>query len=153
MVTKLQQYITERTILKTNTGCWEWQMCKTEKGYGKCTYRYKPWKAHRLSYTAFKGEIPEGMHILHACDNPSCCNPGHLRVGTQQDNMEDMRNRGRENKAKGAKNGRSKLNERKVRIIKHLLGTGVPCTKIARLFGVHSTQIYFIKNGTTWSHV
>ena len=55
----------------------------------------RPLRAHRMAYEVAKGDIPEGMHILHSCDNPKCCNPAHLRPGTHQENMDDMQARGR----------------------------------------------------------
>jgi hypothetical protein len=53
------------------------------------------WKAHRVAWTLANGPIPAGMHVLHTCDNPPCCNPGHLWLGTQADNMADMARKGR----------------------------------------------------------
>ena len=73
-------------------GCWEWTGGKTRAGYGVFWYMKQKGNsilAHRLSYTVFKGDIPKGMQVLHSCDNPSCVNPKHLRVGTHSDNMED----------------------------------------------------------------
>ena len=60
-------------------------------GYG----RFRGKAAHRWAYATYVGEIPEGLSVLHSCDNPPCVNPAHLRVGTQQDNVNDMWNRGR----------------------------------------------------------
>lgn len=56
---------------------------------------YVPWRTHRFAYHLTKGAIPDGMQVLHSCDNPPCCNPDHLRVGTSLNNARDMVGRGR----------------------------------------------------------
>lgn len=75
--------------------CWEWQAAKNSEGYGRFKYRGKNIRAHRLSYTIFKGMIPEGKQINHICDNPSCVSPDHLYAGTASDNLRDMYKRNR----------------------------------------------------------
>lgn len=77
--------------------CWEWLHGRLPKGYGKIRVNGRDWLAHRLIWTITRGQIPQGMEILHKCDNPSCCNPNHLFLGTQQDNVNDMFAKGREN--------------------------------------------------------
>lgn len=69
--------------------CWKWLGTKHFKGYGIFTLSGKKLKAHRASYMLHHGEIPEGMHILHTCDNPECTNPDHLYAGTNDDNVRD----------------------------------------------------------------
>jgi len=79
--------------------CWEWQGSRLPKGYGqfyggggaKAGSLY----AHRASYAIHVGLIPNGLHVLHRCDNPPCVNPGHLFLGTCADNHRDMINKGR----------------------------------------------------------
>lgn len=77
--------------------CWEWREGLDTKGYGQFTpvSCASPLRAHRVAYELIKGPIPSGMQVLHSCDNTRCCNPNHLRVGTHQDNMRDMTERGR----------------------------------------------------------
>lgn len=82
---------------KAESGCWVWKGRRHWKGYGLAIYKGKQWRAHRLAYTIAKGAIPEGMMILHSCDNPPCCNPEHLRVGTAKENRADAISRGRLN--------------------------------------------------------
>jgi hypothetical protein len=81
----------------TASGCWEFNGRGDKKGYGrvKVGHAYGTTAAHRLSYEAFHGPIPEGMHICHACDNPPCINPDHLWAGTHLENMQDMVAKGR----------------------------------------------------------
>lgn len=76
--------------IDTNTdGCWEWLGVKDANGYGVFSSKTLPRLAHRAVWTALKGEITIGLFICHKCNNPSCCNPAHLYVGTHQDNMND----------------------------------------------------------------
>lgn len=79
----------------SRSGCWEWTSTKTTKGYGKFSFKNKSVRAHRHAYEIAKGPIPEGMFVLHSCDNRLCCNPDHLRIGTALDNFEDAMSRGR----------------------------------------------------------
>lgn len=79
-------------------GCWEWTAYKTRLGYGKIALPGDSGSAlsHRIVYELEVGAIPDGFVVMHVCDNPSCCNPAHLRPGTQAENLEDMRSKGRE---------------------------------------------------------
>ena len=67
----------------------------TNRGYGAAWYRRRYWKAHRLMWRLMHGAIPAGIFVLHKCDNPLCCNPGHLFLGTHSDNMRDSVAKGR----------------------------------------------------------
>lgn len=84
----------EKRIKKTSS-CWEWMLSPCGKygffyiGYGLYLY------AHRVAWEFYRGPIPQGLHVLHHCDNPICINPEHLFVGTLQDNATDMVNKGR----------------------------------------------------------
>lgn len=74
--------------------CWPWIGYRDKWGYGGFT-RFRKLLAHRVAWTIANGPIPDDMLVLHHCDNPPCCNPGHLFVGTHQDNMDDMAKKGR----------------------------------------------------------
>jgi len=91
---KVKKKIIEKSIINNNQ-CWEWKGSKNNKGYGRMIINGKFYMAHRLSYALFVNEIPKGMLVCHKCDNPSCVNPDHLFVGTNQDNMDDMKKKGR----------------------------------------------------------
>ena len=71
--------------IKTAT-CWIWTRAKTNKGYGRLTWNYEHWLAHRLAYTLTKGPIPDGLHLDHLCRAPACINPNHLEAVTMREN-------------------------------------------------------------------
>ena len=79
----------------TKTGCWEWEKCLTDSGYGIVRIHYKAYRAHRLAWQIERGDIPEGLCVLHKCDNRKCVNPDHLFLGTKKDNTLDMMKKGR----------------------------------------------------------
>ena len=78
--------------------CWEWRGSRNDYGYGVMTLARKGLfnaRVHRLMFERYFGSIPDGMVIRHKCDNPPCSNPDHLELGTQNDNVQDMKDRGR----------------------------------------------------------
>ncbi len=97
--------------------CWEWTGCKS-KGYGLFQINRRSVRAHRFSYKLYKGDFDENLKILHSCDNPSCVNPDHLRVGTQVENIKDRVERNRGSRMKYDKNGNSKLTWKEVNEIR-----------------------------------
>jgi hypothetical protein len=76
-------------------GCWEIQGFRHKEGYGSMSYRNKGIRAHKLMYMLAVGPIPDGLCVLHRCDNPPCCNPDHLWLGTRGDNIRDCAKKGR----------------------------------------------------------
>lgn len=76
--------------------CWEWQAGCDDDGYGTFRHDGKMKKAHRLAWIfCSRGPIPDGLVVMHSCDNPPCCNPAHLSLGTVADNNRDRHNKGR----------------------------------------------------------
>lgn len=78
------------------SGCWVWTGSTTRRGWhGRISVNHHLVMAHRVAYELWVGPIPEGLKVLHRCDNPPCCNPMHLFLGTQRDNMQDAGRKGR----------------------------------------------------------
>lgn len=75
--------------------CILWSKNKNKRGYGITMFRGKCMGAHRASWIENYGDIPDGMLVCHKCDNPSCINPEHLFLGTQSENMQDCKRKGR----------------------------------------------------------
>jgi len=85
----------------TETGCLLWTASKSNRGYGVFSDGWgKTISAHRFAYQLAKGSIPAGMVVCHSCDNPACCNPDHLWLGTRSDNQRDMVAKGRDAKTR-----------------------------------------------------
>jgi hypothetical protein len=138
--------------------CWLWQAASTPNQrktyfYGHFVWNGKHVKSHRMAYELTFGEIPKGQIVLHRCDVTLCCNPAHLFLGSQQDNMRDMINKGRSKYCKGSKHGMALLNEDKVREIRQAFANGEKQVEIAKRYGVGKHVIYFVVNRKTWNHV
>jgi hypothetical protein len=90
-----------KNIKKNDNHCWEWQRQIKIGGYGAMRIGTKTTRrmcqAHRICWQIHNGSIPEGLLVLHKCDNRICCNPDHLFLGNQKDNMDDMYKKGRDN--------------------------------------------------------
>lgn len=134
-------------------GCWEWTASLAGKGYGqmKLPKQRKQEYSHRLAYMIYKGPIPDGMYICHTCDNPKCCNPDHLFLGTSSDNHIDMKQKNRH--LNGEKNATAKLTEEDVVKIKACLAAGLSQYQTAAAFGVKQSQVSRIHRGLRWAHV
>lgn len=109
-------------------------------------------KAHRVAYELANGPIPkgDGPHgtvVMHSCDNPLCCNPAHLSIGTQADNLRDMAEKGRR---KGEKSPHAKLTEEQALYIKH---SSRSARSIALELGVSPEAAQMIRRGERWGHL
>lgn len=76
--------------IQSSAECWDWGGSLDHDGYGKVKIGGIVLVSHRVSYEIYKGEFDKAMHVLHSCDNPKCCNPNHMRLGSRKDNMQDM---------------------------------------------------------------
>lgn len=141
-----------KRILKTK-GCWLWQGNLDTKGYGRFSLFGKVHKAHRLSYQEFKGKVPKELFVCHKCDNPQCVNPKHLFLGTIQDNLRDMYDKGRGADRHGEKSTNCKLTNVDVLIMREALEKGFRCIDVRKYFKISSAHISAIKYKRRWSHI
>lgn len=139
--------IMKHSMPEPNSGCWLWTASYNRVGYGAIKVAGGMTVAHRASWEAHNGSVPSGLLVLHRCDNRACCNPGHLFLGTQQDNMDDMRHKGRSPARQGERNGRAKLTAVQVDEIRLASGSN---TEIARRYGVAHQMISRIRRGEAW---
>jgi len=91
----LKEFLCQHNYCWSPRLCWEWPKYKTQAGYGTIIFDGFKFAVHRLSFEHYKGVIPKGMVVMHACDNPPCFNPDHLFLGTHAENMQDMIRKGR----------------------------------------------------------
>jgi hypothetical protein len=134
--------------------CWNWTGSRMKKDW------HGQWRnqvgsielAHRAAWRMMKGEIPAGLCVLHKCDNPICCNPTHLFLGTHSDNFKDMwgKGRARPKSSLGEKHGMSRLTTEKVLAIR--ASTSTEC-ELAVIYGVSPTTIGDIRRRKTWKHI
>lgn len=118
-------------------------------GYGKAHYRNKSIGAHRLAWIKAHGDIPTGMLVCHACDNPACVNVKHLFLGTWASNMADRDAKGRN--ARGERVGQAKLTADDVRAIR--AAAGVSQRVLGERFGVGQVTIHHVLTRFTWKHI
>ncbi len=128
----LRRKITDGCVPQPD-GCWLWMGAVISSGYGSIG---RHGLAHRESYTAFRGKVPDGKHVLHRCDVPLCVNPDHLFIGTHTDNMRDMFRKGR---------GYTKLTKSEAAQIS---GDTRSSRVLAKQYGISKTTVLIIKNGT-----
>lgn len=109
--------------------------------------------AHRVSYELYTGNIPDGMQVLHKCDNPSCVNPRHLFLGTQLDNIADMHAKGRRNAAHGMDHPKARLTVDNVLEIRAARASGEKLADIATRFGIALVTASHVSIGRKWKIV
>ena len=140
-------YIEENSIPEPNSGCWLWEGYCNPDGYGQRKINGKSIRMHRLSFELYNGGIPANLHVLHRCDNPMCCNPEHLFLGTHSDNMKDMWSKGRHVRPKPGVGG--KLTVEQVEEIRKREGT-ISGLALSKEYPVNSQTIRNIWLGVTW---
>ena len=143
----------EAKIRKSEHGCWLWSASTDGHGYGQLMVQRegvaRPKLAHRLAYEAFIGPIPDGLCVLHQCDEPRCVRPDHLFLGTRADNIRDAVRKGRHPNGLNGLNGQRKLTVDDVREIRSLADQ-ISQAAIAELFGVSGSTIFAVIRRRTW---
>lgn len=171
------------TKVKKTSSCWPWTAALNPSGYGMLSGGRKkdaPLRAHRISWIIHMGQIPNGMHVLHRCDNRRCVNPSHLFLGSNLDNVRDMVKKERNAKgvkhsetmkrfaARGDKNGTKTHPEKilkgeshfaailtngKIIQIRSMRRAGLKLKHIGDIFGVAKSTICCICKRRRWKHV
>lgn len=164
MVPTIKQRLVNSFIRKSDQECWPWigPIKNKRLGYGyfffgwnkdkKSAYRLQ---AHRAVFHLKYGPIPSGLFVCHKCDNPNCVNPNHLFLGTNKDNMRDMREKGRSTLGKprpynrGSGNGNCLFTEQQVECMRAMGRYGIRQQTIGQIFGAaQSTVGRYIRNET-----
>jgi hypothetical protein len=151
MTTNLQERFWEQVDPRDSRRCWEWQGSRYPSHYGRIRAAGTSYRAHRVAWTLFYGEIPSGMFVCHTCDNPPCVNPSHLFLGDSAANHKDMEAKGRN--ARGEIHGRAKLTNHDVQIIRARWINGAGVVALAAEYGVSHSRISEIVHRKVWTHV
>jgi len=138
--------------VRKSDGCWEWTgALRGKESYGVFTVGRKCVSAPRMAYELTHGKIPDGLFILHSCDNKKCVNPMHLTVGTQSQNIKDCVSRKRHIAPIGERNGMSKLTSKQVEDIRSRFdGRYGSMTRLAKDYGVSVPTIHAVINKNRW---
>lgn len=164
---RVQSFWSKITIPENKDLCWEWESGVDKDGYGVFSIDRGGYRAHRVSYFLSIEIDPMGLLVCHKCDNPACCNPAHLFLGTARENMEDCKSKGRY--ITGEKNGmvkhpdlvlkgithyKSKFTESDIIDIRDTFSKKeLNQRKLASKYSVSEHTIYCILKGITWKHL
>lgn len=133
-------------------GCWSWLGARSPDGYGKVWMKehgaFKRWSIHRVMWTLLRWPIPEGLNVLHRCDNPPCSNIDHLFLGTQAENIADMLDKGRQNLG-----GATRLSDLDVKAIRWLVAQGSLQKDLAEFYGLHPVYVSKLVRGKARANV
>jgi hypothetical protein len=133
------------------TDCWEWAAARNYKKKNSAVWygAFRAWgstvEAHRLAWESAEGPIPKGIHVLHRCDNPGCVRPSHLFLGTNADNIEDRKSKGRPDPGVP-----KKLTAEKVRDIR---ASTMKQRDIAKQYGMSQASIWAVRARRTYREI
>ena len=140
----------EQSVPVPIAGCILWTGTTTKNGYGVMRSQYM----HRYAWERAHGPLPISAHVLHRCDVPSCVNPAHLFIGTQQDNNADKvrKGRARGGSMKGEAHPSAKLSAADVDAIRKRYALGATQTGLGKEFGISQGTVWGIVNNRNWRH-
>lgn len=140
-------------IVSDTDDCIEWTGARSSAGYGVFSLGRRQIKAHRIFWEwANQQRVPLGCVVMHLCDNPSCVNPKHLRLGSPYDNVSDCNRKGRRNQVTGERHGMAKLTVAQVQEIRRrYVPRSVTLETLGREYGVHMSTIHQIVRGEKWA--
>ncbi len=180
MKSTLDRFFEKVELAHVEDGCSLWWGYLSKRGYGLFSIDGRRIGAHRASWEIHNGPIPAGLDVCHKCDNPSCVRPDHLFLGTEQENLDDMKRKGRAatgdrngvrkhpervargdrsgpklypEKHQGAFNGATKLTDHQVVEIRQLSATGTSQAELGRRFKVSAGAVGHIVRGETWKQL
>jgi hypothetical protein len=139
--------------IRTENECWEWLGQKKLSGYGHFGIGDRFLRAHRVALILEGRDLKSEQVVMHLCDNRACCNPKHLKAGSQKENLIDMRKKGRGVDPpikRGENNSSAILTAEQVIVIRNSPLKGA---ELSKLFGVAQTTISSIKHRKIWKHV
>lgn len=145
------KYLVSHTQEQRPDGCWVWGRGCNANGYGSCSHKGLVDTTHRWAYRVFVGPIPQGLHVLHTCDNRRCINPSHLFLGTNADNVADRHAKGRS--AKGERYPQAILSDGAVRRLRAMCRDGAGLKDVAVVFGIDPSTVCHVASGRRWAHV
>lgn len=168
----LAELLWTRVATGVASACWPWTGAKKHFGYGKMNFSGKCLSTHRLAWALTNGPIPPGLCVCHHCDNPPCCNPAHLFLGTLAENNADMRAKGRavtpRNMAAVTPNARSgrrgfclfgssnpsaKLTEADIPQIRNAVALGEEIASVAKRFAITKATIKDVCRRRSWRQI
>ena len=141
-------HISTNVSIDGKTGCWNWKKAVRKDGYGITWYNGTTDYIHRVSYKIFKGNFDPNYVVRHTCDNPSCCNPDHLLLGSDKDNSLDTVNRNRQSKGRHRYNAKLTAD-----MIQPIRDSGLSSRVLGKLLGISKTVVLSIKRNNMWKHV
>lgn len=149
LVGKAAQRLENLSVIDPISRCHFFIGCLHKDGYGLFAFGGKTRLAHRASWLIHRGPIPDGLHVMHGCDNPQCVNVDHLSLGTRSDNMQDMYAKGRYPIKRSARK-RAKLDQSKAFEIRWYDAIGTRHKDIAAMYGVTRPLVSAICRNEVW---
>lgn len=139
---------------RSETECWPWTAGKDKRGRGMFQMGGRNRIASRVALELSGVTVPADRAVCHHCDNPTCCNPSHLFIGTQADNMADAAQKKRMEGQKGEKHNAAKLTDEIVlECRRRYAAGGIMAKDLAKEFGVSGTSMQKAINGENWKHL